>query len=394
MIYIELKTIKKEINKFLKVDAAAINAMKITDVNATWIWMPLEKPFHGGTYTISSRGTIVTRIFTDDGIIGEAFAGDHRTNGKEICILIEGELKKAIVGEDLFCIDKLWSKMFTTTIMAGNKRLQLGAISLVDMALWDAVGKAVKQPLYKILGGYKNKIPIITIGGYYQEGKTLKDFAKEIVSYRERQMAGVKFKVGRVNVEEDVERVKVAREAAGDDFVIAVDANKAWTPEQAIKFARLAEKYDIAWLEEPVHWYNFYRDMKIVRDAVDIPLTAGQSELTRFDCRDLMEAGVIDICNVDSSICGGITEWMKIADLASMYRVSMAHHEEWQIAMHLFGAIPHGTYAECFVDTLRDPLFENFVLNKKIKKGFIEIPSEPGLGLELNEDIIKKYQVK
>lgn len=368
--------------------------MKITDVNATWVWMPLERPFHGGTYTIPARATIIVRVFTDEGIVGEAFAGDQRNNGKEMCNLVEGELKKAVVGKDLFSIDKLWSEMFTTTIMTRNKHLQLGAISLVDMALWDAVGKVVKQPLYKILGGYKNKIPIITIGGYYQEGKTLKDLAKEIVSYREREMAGVKLKVGRVNVEEDVERVKAARDAGGDDFVIAVDANKAWIPEQAIKFSRLVEKYDITWLEEPAQWNNFYRDMKIIRDTVNIPLTAGQSELTRFGCRDLMEAGAIDICNVDSSICGGITEWMKIADLASMYRVSMAHHEEWQIAMHLFGAISHGTYVECFADPFRDPLFEDFVLNKKIKGGFIEIPSEPGLGLELNEDMITKYQVK
>lgn len=356
--------------------------------------MPLEKPFHGGTYTISSRATIIVNVFTDEGIIGEAFAGDQKKNGKDICNLIEGELKKSIVGEDLFCIDKLWNKMFVSTVMAGDKYAQLQAISLIDMALWDAVGKAAKQPLYKILGGYKNKIPIISIGGYYQEGKTLKDFGKEIVSYKEREMAGVKFKVGRVNVEEDVERVKTARDAAGEYFIIAVDANKAWTSKQAIKFAKLAEKYNIAWLEEPVHWYDFNKEMKIVRDAIDIPLTAGQSEITRFGCRNLMEAGAIDICNVDSSICGGITEWMKIADLADIYHVLMAHHEEWQIAMHLFGAIPHGTYIECFADPLRDPLFDNFVLNKKIKRGYVEIPNKPGLGLELNEEIIKRYQVK
>jgi len=366
--------------------------MKIIDVKATWILIPLEKPFHGGTYTIPSRATVITKIFTDEGIIGEAFAGDQRKNGKEICDLIENDLKKIIVGEDLFSIDKLWNKMFMTSMMSRDKRTQLAAIALVDMALWDTVGKAVNQPLYKLLGGYKDKIPIITIGGYYQEGKTLEDFAKEVVSYQELELAGVKFKVGRVNVEEDVERVKVAREAAGDDFVIAVDANMAWTPKQAIKFANLAEKYDITWLEEPVHWYNFYRDMKTVKDAINIPLTAGQSELTKFACRNLMDSGAIDICNVDSSICGGITEWMKIANMAHTYNIQMAHHEEWQIAMHLYGAIPHGTYVECFADPLRDPLFDTFVLNKKINNGLIEIPDKPGLGLELNEDIIKKYK--
>jgi len=284
--------------------------------------------------------------------------------------------------------------MFAKSVMIGDKRILLGAMAGVDMAIWDAYGKAVKQPLYKILGGYRDKIPLISIGGYYQTGKKLDDFTKEIQDYQEKDLAGVKFKVGRVNVEEDVERVKTARDAAGNDFVIAVDANMAWTPKQAISFARLAEKYDVTWLEEPVHWYNFKKDMKIVRYAVNIRLTAGQSDLTRYDCRDLMDAGAVDICNVDSSICGGITEWIKIADLARMYCVYMAHHEEWQIAMHLFGGIPHGTYAECFADQLRDPLFEDFVLNKRISGGSIEIPNKTGLGLELNEKLIEKYRVK
>lgn len=368
--------------------------MIVTDVEAIWLWMPLKKPVHGGTYTIPSRATIVTRVFTDEGLVGEAFAGDQRKIGGEMCNLIEDDLKKTVVGENLFSIDKIWDKMFARSVMIGDKRVLLGAMAGIDMALWDAYGKAVKQPLYKILGGYRDKIPLISIGGYYQRGKKLDDFTKEIQEYQEKDLAGVKFKVGRVNVKDDVERVKTARDAAGDDFVIAVDANMAWTPKQAIRFAKLAEKYDLTWLEEPVHWYNFKKDMKKVRDAVDIPLTAGQSDLTIYDCRDLMEAGAVDICNVDSSICGGITEWMKIADLARLYRVSMAHHEEWQIAMHLLGGIPHGTYAECFADPLRDPLFEDFVLNKRISGGCIEIPNKPGLGLELNEKLIERYKVK
>ena len=368
--------------------------MRITDIKAHWIRVPLKKPFHGGTYTVNSRATIVTRIHTDEGIVGEAFAGDQRDNGGQICNLIQTEYKKQLLGEDPVSIDKHWNQLFSTSITAVDKRSNLEALSLVDMALWDALGKITRQPVYKLLGGYRNKVPIITIGGYYQEGKTLKDFTKEITSYLEQELAGIKFKVGRINVEEDIERVRVAREAAGDDFVIAVDANMAWTPKQAIRFANLAEKYNIAWLEEPTHWYNFPKDMHTVKESVNIPLAAGQSELTRFGCKELMDANAIDICNVDSSICGGITEWMKIADLANLYHISMAHHEEWQISMHLFGGIPHGTYAECFADPLRDPLFEDFVLNKKITKGFIEIPNLPGLGLELNEEMINRYQVK
>ena len=367
--------------------------MLINDIKATWISVPLPNPMQGGTYTISSRATIIVQLYTDEGIIGEAFAGDQRTNGKQICDLIEGDLKNTIVGEELFSIDMLWNKMFIKTVMVRDKSTHMQAIALIDMALWDAVGKVSKQPLYKVLGGHKNKIPILSFAGYYQEGKTLKDIGKEVMDCRDREMSGIKFKLGRLKIEKDVERVKAARDAGGDDFVIAVDSNKAWTSKQAIKFARLAERYNIAWMEEPVHWYDFIKEMKIVRDAIDIPLTAGQGDLTRFDSRNLMESGAIDICNADSSICGGITEWMKIAHLADIYHVGMAHHEEWQISMHLFGAISNGTYIECFSDPNRDPLFENFVLNKKIKGGYMEIPNKAGLGLELNYEMIEKYRV-
>ncbi len=368
--------------------------MKITDIKAHWIRVPLKKPFHGGTYTISSRATIVTRVYTDADIVGEAFAGDQRDDGGWICNLIQTEYKKLLLEEDPICIDKHWNQLFSASINTGDKRSSLEALSLIDMALWDLIGKTARQPVYRLLGGYRNRIPLITIGGYYQEGKTLDDFAKEVSHYREQELAGIKVKVGRMDIEEDIRRVRIARDAAGDDFVIAADANMAWTPKQAIKFARLAERYNIVWLEEPTHWYNFAKDMHTVKEKVNIPLTAGQSELTRFGCKKLMDADAIDICNVDSSICGGITEWMKIADLANLYGISMAHHEEWQVSMHLFGGIPHGTYAECFADPLRDPLFVDFVLNKKITKGFIEIPELPGLGLELNEEMIRKYQVK
>ncbi len=368
--------------------------MKVTDVKTHLIKIPLKQPYHGGTYTIDSRATIIIQLTTDQDITGEAFAGDQRTNGPQVCHLIQDEYKKLITNEDPTCIRKIWSKLFKTTVTATDRRTALEAISLIDLALWDTLGKTTQQPVYKILGGYRDKVPIITIGGYYQRGKNLDDLAREVATYREQEMAGVKLKVGRTNVEGDVQRVKTVREAAGDHFIIAVDANMAWTPKQAIKFANLAERYAITWLEEPTQWHNFTKDMHTVKQAVNIPLTAGQSELTRVGCKELMDKDAIDICNADSSICGGITEWMKIADLATLYNISMAHHEEWQISMHLLAGIPHGTYAECFADPHRDPLFQDFVLNKKVKKGFIQLPNKPGLGLELNEEIIGMYEVK
>ena len=170
-------------------------------------------------------------------------------------------------------------------------------------------------------------------------------------------MAGVKFKVGRVSVDEDIERVRLAREAVGKDFVIVVDANQGWTPEQAIEFARKAAPLNVRWLEEPVFGTINMRVMRMVREGGQIDVTAGQGEISRFGCRDLIVYGRVNILNVDVTMAGGVTEWMKIAHMAEHFHVKMAHHEEAQVALHCLAAIPHSLFVEIFPNPKRDPMW-------------------------------------
>jgi L-alanine-DL-glutamate epimerase-like enolase superfamily enzyme len=143
-------------------------------------------------------------------------------------------------------------------------------------------------------------------------------------SYRRAGMAGCKFKVGGLTPEDDARRVEAARRAAGSDFVLAVDANCAWSVDDAVRFARLVEPFDIAWFEEPCHWYDDAAMMARVRAATRIPVTAGQSEITSHGVRRLLDAGVVDLVNVDASECGGVTEWRRAAALAQAAGVRMA----------------------------------------------------------------------
>ncbi len=370
--------------------------MKITDVETTLLGAPLGRTFLAGTYgKAATKDTIITRIHTDEGLVGESFVGDvPGARGRQIVNIIHQHLKKEIVGEDLFSRERIWNKLFTQ----GSGVLE--AIGHVDCAIWDALGKACNQPLYRLLGagGYREKVPIISLGGYYLPGKETPAAGRafieqEILDFQAKGMMGIKFKVGRLPVAEDIERVKIARAAAGDDFVIAVDANKAWTPRQAIRFAQLAERHDLnlRWIEEPCRWYDQIKGMRRIRETTDIPICAGQGETTRWGCHALMEGGAIDVCNVDTSYCGGITEWLKIATLATLYDVEMAHHEEYQIALHLFAAIPHGTYAECFANPEVGPLYPHLILNKKVRDGYLYLPDKPGLGWELNEAFIRDH---
>jgi D-arabinonate dehydratase len=194
-------------------------------------------------------------------------------------------------------------------------------------------------------------------------------------------------------VAEDVRRVERARKLAGDDFIIACDANQAWTPQQAIEFCRAAAPLNIRWIEEPVRWYDQLEGLRMVREEAPIPVTAGQGEISRFGVRDLVIHGKVNILNVDVTIAGGVTEWRRMAALASHFHVEMAHHEESQVSLHLLASIPHGLYVEIFPNPKRDPLwFELPVQRPRIRNGYMELPSGPGLGMDLNEDVIARYR--
>ncbi|HSN41601.1 MAG TPA: enolase C-terminal domain-like protein, partial [Burkholderiales bacterium] len=230
-------------------------------------------------------------------------------------------------------------------------------------------------------------------GGYYMPGKTLADIGREMELYREAGMAGCKFKVGGLAPEEDARRVDAARKAAGPDFILAVDANRGWSAQDAIRFAHLVEALDIRWFEEPCHWYDDAALMAQVRQAIRIPVTAGQCEITSHGVRRLVDAGAVDFVNFDASEGGGVTDWRRAAALCAAAGVQMAHHEEPQIAQHLIAAVKHGTYVECFADPERDPVWQALWQNRPpVSNGVMEVSREPGFGLALDDGMIRKYR--
>lgn len=379
--------------------------MRITDVKPIPLVRALDEVFLGGTYRITSRDTLVTEVWTDNGIVGRAFGGDEWRYQNEIVQVIEDHFKPLLVGEDIREVEKLWERMFSLELDLGNRGIhtldlanravQTQAVAAVDIALWDALGKSMDTPVYKLLGGFRDKVPVVGIGGYYAKGKGDRELTAEMIGYKEMGLAGVKMKVGRVGVKEDARRVRIVREAVGPDFVIACDANQAWTPEQAIEFGHLVSALNLRWLEEPVRWYDQLQGLRRVRHALGIPISAGQGEISRFGCRDLITSEAVDILNVDVTIAGGITEWRKIAAMAGVFGVSMGHHEEPQVAIHLLGGVSNGLFVEIFPDPDRDPMwFDLPVRQPRIRNGFMEVPSGPGLGIDLKTEVIAKYSAK
>jgi L-alanine-DL-glutamate epimerase-like enolase superfamily enzyme len=379
--------------------------MKIVKIEAIPLVRKLEEEFSGGTYKITNRNTIVTRVYTDAGILGEAFGGDEDRWQDQVVSVIRQHLAPILLGEDARDVERLWEQMFLCKADLGNRALHVidlinrailtQAIAAIDNAIWDALGKYYNVPLYRLLGGYRQRVPVIAIGGYYYANDTQhKALQQEILGYQQAGLAGVKLKVGRVDVHQDVERVRAVREAVGEDFILACDANQAWTPAQAIEFCRTVTPLNIRWIEEPVYWYDQLDGLRAVSEAVSIPVVAGQGEITRFGCRDLILHGRVDILNVDVTIAGGVTEWKRIAAMASAFNVQMAHHEESQVALHLLASVPHGMYAEVFPNIKRDPLWYELQAERPlIRDGYMYLPERPGLGLTLNEEVIARYRL-
>ncbi|MGD9827983.1 MAG: mandelate racemase/muconate lactonizing enzyme family protein [Hyphomicrobiaceae bacterium] len=368
--------------------------MRIERIETIALEMPLPRIYRGSFYDLTHRATLITRVYTDQGIVGEIYNGDDAEVQKDVARVIDRFIAPALVGADVFNIEGCWEKALPVSFnIRLPRKVATTAIAAVDSALWDALGKALGQPLYKLWGGYRDRLPVICIAGYYEDGKTLADYGREMEDLRRRGFAGCKFKVGGRSPQEDAARVRAAREGGGPDFVLAVDANQAYSVADALAFCRLVEDLDIRWFEEPCSWRNDRLAMAHVRKAGGIPVAAGQSEYHLAACRDLMIDGAIDVCNFDSSWGSGPTEWRRVAAVAHAFGVQMAHHEEMQVSAHLLAAIPHGTYVEAFHPD-RDPLMYALPANlNPFENGLYRLPEGPGYGITLDQGFVARYRL-
>jgi L-alanine-DL-glutamate epimerase-like enolase superfamily enzyme len=366
--------------------------LTIREISLTPIVVPLDAVYRGSYYRMENRASVITRVVTDEGIVGEAYAADEDKTLAEIVHVIRDEIAPRLIGENAFAYERCWALGYPVTYdQLRDRRIGLVALACVDLAIWDAIGKALDQPLWQLWGGYRDRVPVNIIGGYY--GRDLAGIRDEVAEWRELGFRGGKFKVGALSPAEDAERITAARDAAGADFVITIDANQGYTLQQALELCERVSDLGIRWFEEPCIWSNDRRDMREVRVRGGIPVCAGQSEYAPGACRDLFEAGSVDVCNFDASWCGGYTNWQRMAAAARLYSVELGHHEEPQVALHLLASQPHGTYVEVFHPN-RDPIWWNLIVNRPVvEDGAFALPDRPGLGWQLDADFIEQHRV-
>lgn len=366
--------------------------MKMKSVDVIPVEIPLPKPLAGATYSVPTRCAVITRITTDEGLTSEVFNGDNRAAGLEVARIVRDELWPLVEGEDIHQSEKLWQRMFKMTHAQRQYGLWMEAIACIDTAIWDLRGKALGASVCQLAGGAQDSLKVIATGGYYAPGKGAKEIAEEMRFLQSVGMFGIKFKVGGMAPEADIERVAAAREGAGPDFAIGCDANRGWSVDEAIRFARLAEPLNVHWFEEPCHWHDDARMMAEVRKATTIPVNAGQSEITSLGVRRLLDAGAVDWVNFDMSHGGGPTEWRKAADMCGGVGVKMMHHEEAHLTCHLLASVPHGLYVDCFPDPNRDPIWDKMWVNRPpVVDGTMAVPTGAGFDIRLDDDMVRRY---
>ncbi len=343
-----------------------------------------------GLYTYTESGTVIVRAVTTDGVVGIGWAGAEASHDRVVYEAARA-LAECAVGMNVFDVEALWERMYQPKLV-GRRGLTTRAMSAIDIAMWDAAGKTIGVPLYRMLGGCRQRVPAYLAGGYYVEGKTLDDLAAEM-----RQKVGlgarsVKMKIGGAPLAEDVERVRAVRQAVGEEVAIMVDANNAYSVVDAIRMARLLEPLHPYWFEEPVHAED-YRGLAQVRAATSIPIAAGENEYTRYGFRDLIASDGVDILQPDANVMGGVTEFRHVASLASAYRLPIAPHGNPYLHVHLVAAFANGLIVESVLaeGAERRGMFNETMLMDK--DGTLGPSDRSGLGVTLNEQWFQEHLV-
>ena len=363
--------------------------VRIERIETIPLRVKLERPAAGSTLRLTHRATIVTRVHTDTGLVGECFNGNDDELQDPIIRMIHDEMAPRLAGRPVAGVSEAWELMrLSTAPFLRDRRVALRAMALIDSALHDAAGKLAQMPLHLMWGSARVEVPVVALGGYYRDQHDLEGLAEEVAELKAAGIGGLKMKVGGRTPAEDATRAQAVRRAGGDDFILACDPNQAWTRQQAIDFARRTADLKLAWLEEPCRWDNDRRELAAVRAITGVPISAGQSELSRFGARDLMIAGAIDICNFDASWGGGPTEWRRVAALASCFDVAMMQHLEPQIGAMLVAGAINGAYCEVMLPW-RDPFFYRLIADQTpFRNGTYRLPARPGWGMGLDEDYI------
>ena len=386
--------------------------MLIRDVRATWLRcpIPVDQQHVSDFGRITSFDTTIVRVEVDDGLVGwgEAKAGVGSSGGcRAVVAAVRDDLAPALVGQDARRLTAAWDTMYNGSRagyafdrgrgfpVLGRRGLAVSAMSGIDMALWDLLGKSLDVPVVDLWGGPRtDTLPAYASGGWADAA----GIGEQLLGYVAQGFQSVKMRVGVMDgdVETSVERVRAARRALGPRVGLMVDAHGTYSAPEAMRFAADVADLGLRWFEEPVN-ADDHTGARRVRASTHIPIAAGESEFTRFDFRDLIGHEAVDVLQPDLAICGGPSEGRRIAALAEAHQLELAPHC-WGSALS-FNAGVSLAFASSAARTIEYSLGGNPLLREmperapQVVDGLVSAPTEPGFGITPRSDFLEEYEV-
>lgn len=365
---------------------------------------PVERPFTSSRgWLYKTRGSCIVEIETTDGIVGWGECYGPSAVSKAY---IETQFAPRIIGRDAFDVEVIWEDLYNRIKDYGGRGMVTSAMSGIDIALWDIIGKACNRPIHKLIGGaQRTEVTSYATGLYFIDmDRLIEEAVEEAQEYVEQGFVAIKMKIGLGDPKLDIRRVAAVRKAIGDDVRLMVDANHCFTVPQAIRIGRELEQLDVEWFEEPISPEDIDGYVEVTR-ALDMAVAGGENEFTRWGFRDLVVRKAMDIVQPDVCAAGGISECRKIAALASAHGVECVPHA-WGSAIGLAATLqflaalpdqppslrpmpPLLEFEQC-ENPFRDLLSKRPIMQHR---GKVQIPTGAGLGIEIDRSILDRYRV-
>ncbi len=335
--------------------------------------------------TFSLQETPMLRLYCDDGLSGTGYSYTIGNGASSVIAMLRDHLCPALIGRDPAWVEQIWKDLFFLTHANSVGATTSIALCAVDTALWDLRCRRAELPLHTMAGGAQRRIPVYdTEGGWLH--LTPDQVLANVVANKEKGFRGVKIKVGRPHVSEDMKRLEAARKALGDDFEIMTDANQAFNVPEAIRRARHFEQLDIAWFEEPLPAEDLNGHVLLSR-STSLPIAIGESLYHPSHFREYLQRGACSVVQVDVGRVGGITPWLKVAHLAETFNCPICPHFLMELHLGLCCAVPNATWLEHI------PQLDDITHSRVgIEDGYA-VPSElPGLGIEWDWQAIERLR--
>lgn len=359
-------------------------ALNVTSVKATALQLPLATPISSALGVYPHIDCTVVHVHTADGQVGTGFTaclGGHASAA--IVPYIDHELAPLIIDGNVLQPELLWHHMWGPNKARQRAGLGVWALSAIDIAIWDLVGKTAGLPLHTILGGYERSVPVYGSGGWHSLSD--EELVEECAAFARLGIGAYKYKIG---TDRDRERTALLRREMGSDFILLADANQKFNVREALESAAMLAEYGVAWIEEPV-LADTNGDLAAVARSSPVPTAAGENHYFRWGFRELCEQGAVSYLQPDIARCGGVSEFRKISALADSFGLSLTSHLWHELSISVVGSAPSAWACE-YVE-----LIPSGALTRPfdVIDGCIAIPDVPGHGVEFTPDAMSRYRV-